>query len=114
VFHGKGGVDLKVKMEKRSEVQRYRDIWSRGGMAASLLAPGSGMLALGWTGAGLLLFLPAAFILSGPLTGYLTWPGSGLIYRGGLSGHGLVLASVYLLLMIVSLLVYRSRVERWG
>jgi tetratricopeptide (TPR) repeat protein len=113
VFRGEGGVDLKVKMQKRAEVQRYRDIWSRSGLALAILAPGSGQMLLGWTGAGAAFFCWVAAAWSVLITGHLMWPQAGPAYHGGGSGPGILLIFVYLILMIISALNYRARIDRW-
>jgi len=113
VFKGEGGVDLKVKMQKRSEVQRYRDIWSRSGLALAILAPGSGHMLLGWTGAGALLFSCVALAWSVFITRWLMWPEAAPSYHGGVPGYGIVLVLVYLILVVISVLNYRARIDRW-
>lgn len=113
VFRGEGGVELQIKMQKRSEVQRYRDIWGRAGLLASLLFPGSGQALLGFSGMGVPLLALSALIWAGVLSAHLMWPDSGPGYRGGVALHGVVLVFVYLILMIVSVLAFRSRADHW-
>jgi len=113
VFKGDGGVDLKVKMQKRSEVQRHRDLWSRIGMVLAVAAPGSGQLLLGFTGSGLALFLLAGLIGAGAGSKYILWPGPAAVYTGGLLLYPLALAFVYLVLMTVSVLVMRGKLDTW-
>lgn len=113
VFRGEGGVELKVKMQKRQEVQRYRDLRARLGMVVSLVVPGSGLVLLGRTGVGVLLLAFSGLIWSGVVSGLVMWPRPGPIYTGGIFGHVIMLALAYVILMVISALVFRSQSENW-
>jgi tetratricopeptide (TPR) repeat protein len=113
VFKGDGGVDLKVKMRKRAEVQRYRDRWSRLGLGLALLLPGSGQFLLGFSASGLILLILSSLTLAAGLGGHLLWPAPDPVYRGGLDGFTLLLSLVYLVLAIVSGMVMRSKLDSW-
>jgi len=113
VFRGGGGVDLKIKMQKRAQVQRYRDLWRRLGTAFALAAPGTGQLLLGFNRAGALLFGAAVLVVAGLLSRLAVWPAGVASYSGGFSGHLIAPALVYAALMLVSILSFRSRAEKW-
>lgn len=114
VFKGSGSVELKVKMQKRAEVQRYRDIWSWSGQILSIVLPGSGHLLFGFTVAGIILFSFTAMVFAGFLSAYLVWPAAVPSYSGGVPAHVIVLVLVYLILMIVSILLFRRKADNWG
>ncbi len=113
VFRGEGGVDLKVKMQKRSEVQRFRDLWRRAGLITSLLVPGSGQMLLGLTGAGVLLLCVSALIGAGYLSRALMWPTPAPDYPAGVAAHGAFPLLIYIIFMIISIMVIRSRLSGW-
>ncbi len=113
VFRGQSGVDLKVKMQKRSEAQRYRDNWSRAAMVLSLLVPGSGHIALGYAGVGSLLMALSLSLPAAWLTRFLTWPGPPAQYQGGVSGPLIVMVAGYIILSILSLLMLRPKLDVW-
>jgi hypothetical protein len=83
------------------------------GLATSLLLPGSGQMLLGFGIAGYIFFPLAALVLGVALTGYLLWPDPYPAYRGGVFGHELLLVLGYLILMVISVLVFRRHAERW-
>jgi len=113
VFRGTGGVDLQDKLSKRAQVQRYSDIRGRAGLAASLLLPGSGQFLLGGTGSGVFFGILSALLIGLFLARDLLWPNPGPVYRGGIPAHALAPVAAYVLLMLISVATYRSRVERW-
>jgi hypothetical protein len=108
-----GGLNLPMQMTKRTQAQWYRDLWTRGGWIASLILPGSGLLALGDCVLGTLFFSAAALLLAGPLEGLLVRVETLPAYHGGISPVSLLLLILYLVLMLAGLLVYRLRVDRW-
>lgn len=113
VFKGQGGVDLKIKMQKRAQVQQYRDRWRRAALALSALLPGTGLLLLGNAAAGFALLVLAALPLSGMLSAYLLWPDPGPFYAGGTSAGAVLLAFIYFALMIVSIFLCRAEADHW-
>jgi len=113
VFMGDGSVELKTKMEKRSEVQRFRDWWSRGGMAASILVPGSGQFLMGGTLIGIVLLVLSGALISSKLSGKVVWPPDSPAYSEGLALHGIIPILIYLIVVIVSVAIFRSRSDRW-
>ncbi|MFO8057996.1 MAG: tetratricopeptide repeat protein [bacterium] len=113
VFRSHSGVDLQVKMQKRSRVQKYKDRWRRIAFTLSVVAPGSGQLLMGFTGGGVFLFAVAALTGAGLLSGLLVWPFPHALYSGGIGGASLAAICVYLVFMLISISVLRSQLEHW-
>lgn len=113
VFKGEGGVELKVKMEKRAQVSRFQDIWSWAGTAAAVLFPGGGHLIMGHSGAGIVLAVVPALIVSVYLTGLIAWPLMVPGHEGGMSAPGILMILFYLISMVVSVVAFRARANYW-
>ncbi len=113
VFRTHSGVDLQVKMQKRSQVQRYKDRWRRLATLFSIAAPGAGHLLMGSTASGFFFLVFTCLIAGGMLSGLLVWPPPLDLYNSGFAGPDILMVLCYIIFILISVSVLRSQLEKW-